>query len=135
MGKTIKVVITGLVVSCLTLLANVYAEDQKSCADDVVKFCKDVQPGGGRINKCLKEHETEISPSCKERLEQLKKELQEAKNECADDIVKLCGDVKPGQGRIVSCLKEHENELSDGCRATFEKHKPRAQKIKKIRTE
>jgi hypothetical protein len=43
------------------------AQGQGPCADDVQKFCKDVQPGGGRIARCLKEHESEFSPECKER--------------------------------------------------------------------
>jgi hypothetical protein len=27
-----------------------------------------VKPGGGRILKCLKEHESELSPACNEKL-------------------------------------------------------------------
>jgi hypothetical protein len=34
---------------------------------------------------------------------------------CAEDIKKLCSDVKAGQGRIVQCLKRHAHELSQGC--------------------
>ncbi len=40
-----------------------------------------------------------------------------AKNPCADDVAKYCKDVKPGEGRIVRCLKEHDTELSTECRA------------------
>ena len=35
---------------------------------------------------------------------------------CADDIAKFCTDVKPGRGRIASCLKQHESELSAVCK-------------------
>ena len=28
----------------------------KSCKRDVPKFCKDVNPGGGKIVECLKQH-------------------------------------------------------------------------------
>jgi hypothetical protein len=45
------------------------AQGQGPCADDMQKFCKDVQPGGGRIARCLKEHESELSPECKEKME------------------------------------------------------------------
>lgn len=34
---------------------------------------------------------------------------------CADDAAKFCKDVKPGEGRIAACLKEHEKELSQAC--------------------
>jgi len=47
-------------------------EGRGPCAADIEKFCKDVQPGGGRIIKCLKEHEVQLSAGCKEQLEQRK---------------------------------------------------------------
>ncbi len=38
------------------------------------------------------------------------------KGPCADDAAKFCKDVKPGEGRVAACLKEHEKELSQACR-------------------
>jgi hypothetical protein len=35
---------------------------------------------------------------------------------CADDAKKLCTGVQPGGGRIVACLKEHKDSLSDRCK-------------------
>ena len=35
---------------------------------------------------------------------------------CADDAQKFCATVQPGGGRIVACLKEHKDSLSDQCR-------------------
>ena len=35
---------------------------------------------------------------------------------CADDAQKFCATVQPGGGRIVACLKEHKDSLSDKCR-------------------
>jgi hypothetical protein len=35
---------------------------------------------------------------------------------CADDANRLCAGVQPGGGRIVSCLKQHKDELSDRCK-------------------
>jgi len=48
-------------------------EIHQACEDDVTKFCKDVQPGGVRIRKCLKEHEGELSPDCKAKISQARK--------------------------------------------------------------
>ncbi len=43
--------------------------------------------------------------------------MKAAHQACDGDIQKFCKDVKPGQGRIVGCLKEHEKELSAECKA------------------
>ncbi|HEX9860282.1 MAG TPA: hypothetical protein VGB23_03705, partial [Nitrospirota bacterium] len=32
------------------------------------KFCKEVEHGKGRIFRCLMEHESELSPACREKL-------------------------------------------------------------------
>ena len=36
---------------------------------------------------------------------------------CRTDAEKLCQGVQPGEGRIVGCLKEHREEVSDTCKA------------------
>ena len=40
-------------------------EKNHPCLRDAQKFCKDVQPGEGRIMSCLKSHQGELSPACK----------------------------------------------------------------------
>ena len=35
---------------------------------------------------------------------------------CAEDAKKLCAGVQPGGGRIVACLREHKDTLSERCR-------------------
>ena len=35
---------------------------------------------------------------------------------CGEDAQKLCAGVQPGGGRIVACLKEHKDSLSDRCK-------------------
>ena len=42
---------------------------RQACADDLKKFCGDVQAGRGRKLKCLKEHEADLSPSCREAMQ------------------------------------------------------------------
>ena len=39
-----------------------------ACQDDLKKFCKDVQPGGGRFAACLHGHEAELAGACKAAL-------------------------------------------------------------------
>ena len=37
-----------------------------ACQGDVKRFCSTVQPGEGRIVKCLREHARELSPECRQ---------------------------------------------------------------------
>ncbi len=102
---------------CMTLGfgADVYAQGGGACAEDIAKFCKDLQPGGGRIAKCLKDHEKELSATCKEEVAEVQKRWNESAQACHDDVLKFCKDVQPGGGRIAKCLKEHQSELSPEC--------------------
>ena len=36
---------------------------------------------------------------------------------CAEDVKKTCANIKPGNLRIATCLKEHVTDLSDVCKA------------------
>ncbi len=40
----------------------------ESCKDDAAKFCMDIEPGKGRILRCLKQHQGELSTACNEQL-------------------------------------------------------------------
>jgi Cysteine rich repeat len=42
------------------------------CKADVERLCAGVEPGGGRIVKCLKEHKMEMSIGCGKALQKLK---------------------------------------------------------------
>jgi Cysteine rich repeat len=35
---------------------------------------------------------------------------------CGADAKKLCAGVQPGGGRIIQCLTQHKDEVSDGCK-------------------
>ena len=39
-----------------------------------------------------------------------------ARAACASDVQRLCPSVPPGGGRILACLKQHKDEVSDGCK-------------------
>ncbi len=117
-------------IACLSLAAVIgLSQDQEPlerkgkgpCRADVEKFCKGVQPGGGRIARCLKNHESELSEECAAHVARVSEKFKEARDACSGDVKKFCQDVRPGKGRIISCLKSHEAELSEACRATLEK--------------
>src|SRR4030081_1951709 len=40
----------------------------------------------------------------------------DARTACASDVQKLCAGVPAGGGRVLACLKQHKDEVSDGCK-------------------
>ena len=34
---------------------------------------------------------------------------------CVEDVKRVCQAIEPGDGRILQCLQEHEQDLSEGC--------------------
>jgi len=47
--------------------AHAQGKQEGPCAADAKKFCGNVQPGGGRIAKCMKSHEAESRPPARPR--------------------------------------------------------------------
>jgi Cysteine rich repeat len=45
------------------------------CKADAERLCPAIEPGGGRIAKCLKSHEMEISIGCGKALQKTKAEM------------------------------------------------------------
>ena len=98
------------------------AEVRESCEEDAEKFCQAVQPGQGKIARCLRMHGPDLSASCKKDLEQMQGRVDDARDNaeriqaaCAQDEQKLCPEVDLGGGKMAKCLREHEKQLSAGC--------------------
>ncbi|MEW6443251.1 MAG: cysteine rich repeat-containing protein [bacterium] len=97
------------------------AKEQDPCTADAEKFCQGVEPGQGRILNCLGQHQSELSPACRERITALLAKVHEKvgamKEACGKDVDRLCQDVPQGGGRVLECLREHKSELSQECGA------------------
>jgi hypothetical protein len=93
-----------------------WAQAARPCASDIEKFCGTVKFGGGRIAQCLKQNEAKLAPACKTRIAELKEQLMDIKEACHDDVEQLCPGVKPGQGRVLGCLKEKRANVSGECK-------------------
>jgi hypothetical protein len=46
-------------------------------------------------------------------------QLGAARQACAADIKQLCAEVKPGEGRLKACVKEHFGQLSASCQTAL----------------
>lgn len=42
---------------------------REACKGDFQKYCKDVQPGGGRIIACLKQNRDSLTPTCQQAID------------------------------------------------------------------
>jgi len=52
----------------------------EACKPDVEKFCKDIEPGKGRIMECLKSHESELSAACKDVHSKMQSKMDQMKH-------------------------------------------------------
>ncbi|MCX5849706.1 MAG: cysteine rich repeat-containing protein [Deltaproteobacteria bacterium] len=121
--KTLKLVLVVTVMFCFVSSLS-YAQNinkKGACRADIEKFCKDVQPGQGRLVQCVKQHEAELSPACKEQIDVDKEKARDFIKACKPDAEKLCKGVALGKGRIYRCLKANEAQLSPDCKTHFKK--------------
>lgn len=103
--------------------ANAAAQQRKNgpCAADARKFCGGIQPGQGGMAKCMKAHEAELSPACREGMKARAEKAERVREECKPDVEKFCKGIAPGGGRIRSCLRARQAELNPACAAEFKR--------------
>lgn len=103
---------------CLAVAA-LSARAADPCKADVEQLCQGVQPGGGRIVQCLKDHADKLSPPCREKFVAEKEAGQKVHQACKADLRALCTGIEPGGGRLIQCLEEHKDKLSPDCSAAM----------------
>ena len=125
-----RIVVLMLVIFSLSIMvaADSYPADNP-CSKEIDKFCKDIQPGDGRILNCLTLSEKDLAPRCKKTLAQIEKAVIEIQDACADDYAIFCSSVLPGQGRIAACLEKNKKMLTSKCRAILKEVKQKALEI------
>lgn len=90
------------------------------CQGDIEKFCKNVEPGGGRIIQCLKQNEASLSDACKKAKVEKMEKFQGLRDACAEDVTKLCGSVAgAGPGKVRRCLRDNKDKVSTACKESF----------------
>ena len=124
-----KTIAGSMLLGALLLAGSAGAADdvagklRKDCNKELTTFCKGVVPGEGRVLACLYAFEDKVSDACGLAVYDAALELEKAINalkyaagQCAADLDKYCGDVRPGQGRGLACLKKNDKNVSQGCK-------------------
>ena len=130
-SRVLTVTVTGAAIALFGSRASAAPTPgaQFACQAEVATLCKGVQPGGGRIYVCLRDHSDKLSPECKKELDAKVSAhrsrqataaagggAKPASGPCLADIEKLCKGVPAGGGRIMECLAQHKSEISDECK-------------------
>ena len=70
-GACLKQNASSLSADCVQYLQMVKQKVQtfaSACAADIKTHCTGVQPGGGRIYQCLKQHEDQLGAACQDQM-------------------------------------------------------------------
>ena len=94
----------------------------EGCKTELESWCQTVTPGEGRLLACLYAHEDQLSGQCEYalydaaiRLDRAISALNYVAGQCRGDIQSLCAEVQAGEGRIIECLNENADKLSQPC--------------------
>jgi hypothetical protein len=94
----------------------------KGCSKEIKTYCSAVKPGRGRLVSCAKAHEDKLSSQCIYAinragfwLETLVRSLKYVTGQCKADMQKFCKGIKPGDGRILTCLNSNQERLNKFC--------------------
>ena len=85
-----------------------------ACISDVDAHCAGHKQGEGRA-ACIKTRFKDFSLACQLALVK----ARAVRKACSADVKKNCADIRPGGGRIETCLKDHFEGLSVGCKETI----------------
>jgi hypothetical protein len=107
--------------------ASVSAQDivttiEQGCSAEIEKYCSQVSPGEGRMLACFFAHEDKLSGQCQYALYNASAQLEHAisalnyvAGQCQNDMLKLCGNVAVGEGRVLDCLEANKESVSAQC--------------------
>jgi hypothetical protein len=94
----------------------------EGCKTELETWCQTVTPGEGRLLACLYAHEDQLSGQCEYalydaavRLDRAVSALNYVASQCRGDIQSLCAEVQAGEGRIIQCLNENADKVSQPC--------------------
>lgn len=96
------------------------------CDAEIEHLCPDVGEGPARA-RCLEKRSRNLAPVCRAQMQEQfvrwKEDRSRLLSACQEDARRLCGGLRPGDGRMLQCLQDHSQEVSDRCYQTLPKGK------------
>ena len=97
-----------------------------ACGSEIDTYCSQVTPRGGRLLACFAAHQDKLSDECSgalfgsvTQLEAFMRSISFTVMACYGDISRFCPDVEGGEGRVATCLFDHQTELAEDCLASL----------------
>jgi hypothetical protein len=94
----------------------------RDCGSDIKKFCKGLNLGNGRIQNCLEQNQSKVSPTCTSTMAGVIASIQERQaaqasvtKNCAGDAARACHGVKGGDAHILGCLLKATRMVGPEC--------------------
>jgi hypothetical protein len=107
----------------LIISASAFAAGDHPCAEDAKKLCSSNKGNREAMTKCMLDHQNDLSPACKEKLQaakgKAKEKMMSIKENCMEDMKKFCSKETTGKEGKGKCLKSHVDQLSPKCKESF----------------
>jgi hypothetical protein len=95
------------------------------CEAEIQQVCPESLTGDDR-RQCVEVRLKQVSASCRQTIRRRLvrwTEIHQSQAACLEDVNRYCRDVQPGDGRLVQCLQDHAQSVSDRCYQTLPKGK------------
>lgn len=104
-----------IVIAVLFLSSAVFA-NSGACKADREKFCADAKGDRKKMFQCMQDNADKLSSECKAQRDKAREKLKDLAMACGQDVEVLCPDVDPGDLRLMRCLRENRDKLSESCK-------------------
>jgi hypothetical protein len=90
------------------------------CDVDRIKVCGSVERGDGRVFDCLLGSPDLVTPECYTAALRAESMLHTFRTACKPDAQQWCAQYSgSGKNRMLSCLKDHKQEISTNCKSKY----------------
>ena len=94
----------------------------QGCDEDIKQHCDGLGDNTDKVFMCLAAYEEHLSSKCKQGILEAALSIKMGAaaldysiSACEADADKHCLDVQPGEGRLVSCIKANQSNVSKEC--------------------